>query len=520
MTRSTTAHLVGSNPALVLMLALLLAPAPALAQFFVPAPQVWTQAQMPAYLADGIEAWDSFGSALERGDFNGDGFDDLAIGSPGEGVFSYAEHGLVHVLYGSAAGLTAASAQAVYPTQDGYLNLLESAHFGRALASGDFDGDGFDDLAVGMPVLTVDSDYGAGGVQLIYGSSAGLNLARTLRLTPSSGSVDVPTHTGAYFGSALEAMDLNGDGFDELAIGQPSLRVSNQSRSGAVHILSGSVSGLTLEVRTIDQSVLHNGVPGLNDLFGSVLASGNVNGDGREDLVIAAPGKKVNSAFNAGVVFVLRGTANGPDHLTYTRLVQEGTSGANSPESYDSFGASLALGDINRDGKDDLAVGVPGQSRNTGKTLVSGSGAVNLFYGVAAGVSTTSAAYLDQAAAGVGGLEANDCFGAAVALGDTSGDGYAELYVGVPHENNAGAYQRFLTGLSGVALSGSVLVLQPGQGASEPHDRFGREMVLGDFDGNGLPDLAVSAPGESFGTLAGAGQVHVKYHDYPQVILP
>lgn len=514
MIRSTTARLAFNVRALAFVC--VLAPTTAFAQFFVPAPQVWTQATFPAFPSEGVEPWDLFGGALEPGDFNGDGIDDLAIGAWGERVFGYTSNGVVNVLYGSSVwGLTTLGSQTIYAAQSGVFVATPGGTFGRALASGDFDGDSYDDLAVGI--------VGVSAVEVFYGSPGGLSLTRTLWLSTHPDSINLPVPADGGFGAAVEALDVNGDGYDELAIGAPTSRGTGGplDSEGAVYILPGSAIGLGLGADILDQLSIHNGDPDYFDHFGEALASGNFNGDSREDLVVGAPWRQVAGAWHGGSAWVFRGTAIGPDRLTYTFLRQEATSGANSPEPYDHFGSSFAVGDINHDGRDDLAVGVPGQSRPTKLGTVFDSGAVNLFYGTASGVSTTSAAYLDQASAGVGVLEEGDDFGTALVLGDLNGDRRAELVVGVPGENSgAGAYQRFLTGLSGVSYTGSTLVLQPGTGSSEAYDRFGSRLALGDFDGNGLLDLAVGVLQEDIGTITDAGQVHVRYSEWPQVVGP
>lgn len=319
--------------------------------------------------------------------------------------------------------------------------------------------------------------------------------------------------SGDHFGTTLASGDFNGDGFDDLAIGHPYLKVAGFSSSGAVHVLSGSVGGLTLELDSIDQSRLLGGSPGSGDTFGLALASGRFNDGPLGDLAIGAPGKTVGAAPSAGAVWVLRGTTQGLNRLGYVRLVPHPT---HALAAGDRFGASLAAGDINRDGRDELAVGVPGRSRMVAGRRLFGVGQVDLYYGSASGIVANSVAYLDQSLTGE--LEQSDTFGSTLALGDTSGDGRAELYAGVPNENGAGAYQRFLTGLSGISPTGSSLVLQPGSGESEAGDRFAAALVLGDFDGNGLLDLATSAPSEDLGLLSNAGQVHVKYHERPLVV--
>jgi hypothetical protein len=107
-------------------------------------------------------------------DFNGDGCADLAVGVPGEDITDVAiirNAGAVNVLYGSPGGLTDADDQLWYQGKDGVLDEAEEGDaFGSALAMGDFNGDGFTDLAVGAPFETIDGEFAAGAVSVLYGT--------------------------------------------------------------------------------------------------------------------------------------------------------------------------------------------------------------------------------------------------------------------------------------------------------------------------------------------------------------
>ena len=132
------------------------------------ADQIWTQA-----ITGGVEASDSFGSALATGDFNNDGFSDLAIGVPNEDVGTISDAGAVNVIYGSSGGLSPTAKPSQIWTQnspniEGNAELTD--RFGSALATGDFNGDGFSDLAIGVPTESVGTIRAAGAVNIIYGS--------------------------------------------------------------------------------------------------------------------------------------------------------------------------------------------------------------------------------------------------------------------------------------------------------------------------------------------------------------
>ncbi|ADG88621.1 FG-GAP repeat protein [Thermobispora bispora] len=301
-------------------------------------------------LGDEPETNDSFGSALARGDFNGDGCDDLAIGASEE--FHGAPtpgadgEGVVHLLYGTPHGLEPAGRIDV--------TLLGrrpgSDRFGAALAAGDFDGDGDDELAVGAPGAA------GGGLVGIFGlggrapQAAGVPVGRAARWIGGRGEA-----TG-QFGAALAAGDFDGDGRDDLAIGAPG--EGRRPGSGTVTVIDPVRRRAT--VHTQDGV----GIPGVAeawDAFGSALAAGDFNGDGRDDLAIGVPGEDLSAGRRAmeygdGVVDVLYGSARGlTSGEAWSRRTLTGT-----PRHSDRFGAALAAGDLNGDGYDELIVGVPG----------------------------------------------------------------------------------------------------------------------------------------------------------------
>ncbi|MCI0457142.1 MAG: hypothetical protein L0Z62_09200, partial [Gemmataceae bacterium] len=269
------------------------------------------------------EAGDAFGSALAAGDFDDDGIADLAVGVPGEGVNGFADAGAVSILYGSDLGLDAAGDQiwhqdSVGPNSfpiDGVAEAQDA--FGTALAVGDFDNDGYADLAVGVPGEDIGATpiSNAGAVNVLYGSGTGLTDADNQRWHQNSPGIDGVADADDAFGSALAAGDFDDDGDDDLAVGVPGedIGVTPIGDAGAVNVIYGSDLGLT----DVGNQRWHQDSPGIkdsaeeSDFFGSTLAAGDFDNNGKADLAVGVPGEDIDTIGDAGAVNVLYGADAG-----------------------------------------------------------------------------------------------------------------------------------------------------------------------------------------------------------------
>ncbi len=271
-----------------------------------------------------------------QADFNQDGADDLAIGVPLEDVGGVPDAGVVNVLYGGAGGLTGSGSQVF--TQVG--SAAEPGDlFGEALASGDFNQDGFADLAVGAPFEDAGSTPDVGAVSVLYGSAGGLTRAGGQIFT-QVGSAAEP---GDNFGFALAAGDFNQDTFADLAAGAPFESAGSVVSAGAVSVLYGSAAKLTSAGGQIFTQV--GSAPEPNDVFGVALATGDFNQDTFADLAVGAPGEAVFSTADAGAVSVLPGSAGRLTRIGGQIFTQNSTGVPDAAEPGDEFGSALAAGD-------------------------------------------------------------------------------------------------------------------------------------------------------------------------------
>ncbi len=418
------------------------------------------------------EAGDRFGSALAVGDFDNDGFDDLAIGVPGEGVSEGGDHGAVNVLYGSIAGLVVLFNQIWSQDSPGVIGVPETHDsFGRALAVGDFNGDGFDDIAIGAPgenIEFVEHSCGPGAVNVLYGSANRLSADDNQIWAQDSTNVEGVAENYECFGRALAAGDFDGDGFSDLAIGVPvptvltSTSVLIVGTSGAVNILYGTGGGLSAAGDQIWSQANVLGDAQDDEQFGWALAAGDLNGDGYDDLAVGVPRDRIAGEV-AGAVNVLYGSPGGLAEAGNQRWHQNsrfvlgavaqtdiantalgmGDNGSLSIMSVGAFGAALSIGDFDGDGFDDLAIGHPGKDVNQ----IVDAGAVTVLYGSPSGLTAAGNQLWHQASPGVTPVgEALDGFGQALIAGDFNGDGHHDLAIGVPNEDiesipagNAGA---------------------------------------------------------------------------------
>jgi FG-GAP repeat len=346
-----------------------------------------------------------FGYAVATGDVNGDGFADLVVGAPGENA--------IYVFPGSASGLTGTGKRYAEGI-GGVPGTTGDNGFGNALAIGDFNGNGAADVAIGVP--GENNDAGA-VIVLNGGASVSAPLTTTGAKLWSQGSSGVPGSPESFdlFGSALATGDFMGNGRIDLAIGVPGEKLGTIINAGLVNVIYSAGSAGLAGTGAQDWSQESTDVDGTaqaNDMFGSALAAGDFNGNGKDDLAIGSPGEGIDGAAQAGFVNVLPGTGNGLTGANSTGWSQSTTGIDGVAEAQDYFGFALTAVRVTASSRDDLVVGVPGETLDS----ITSAGYINFIPGSANGLTATGSMGWDDNSTDVMGTSCAKCiFGIALA---------------------------------------------------------------------------------------------------------
>lgn len=384
---------------------------------------------------DPAEAGDNFGGALAACDFNGDGFDDLAVGIPNEDVGGGQDAGAVQVYYGAAAGL-GTGAQLLTQATAGIPGDPEfQDFFGFSLACGRFNGDAFADLAIGAP----GEDFeGAGLIRVgtiitLHGAAAGLNPSTSVFIHQDTVPIAGTAESNDLFGWALATGNFNSDGHDDLAIGIPGEDGPSFNQGlGAVAILFGNANPFPFGGNLLFTETDLGGTPEVGDQLGYSLAAGDFDGNLFTDLAISAPFEDIGSVVDAGQVTVRYFGPSPPATVIWS---EDNIHGAGASEVGDQFGFSLSAGDFDHDGRDDLAMGHPGEL-----VIAPQDGTVTVIMGSETGLSNVRRYGITPGFHGypLPQNQGNRNFGFALASGDFNSDGHADLAIGAPNEDENG----------------------------------------------------------------------------------
>jgi glycosylphosphatidylinositol phospholipase D len=343
------------------------------------------------------------------GDVNGDGIDDLIMGSPFTGA-----GGTSFVVFGSDQGFPATIDLATDAdlTIQGAVSSASPDSSGFSVSgAGDVNGDGIDDLIIGAPGA---GEYDVGASYVISGSDQGLPATIDL-----ASDADVTIKGAAAFDrsgySVSGAGDVNGDGIDDLIIGAPFAYYNDMEYNGASYVVFGSDQGLpaTIDLASDADLTIHGY---LHQDGISVSGAGDVNGDGIDDLIIGT-----RYAFlTADVSYVIFGSDQGFPATIHLASGADLTIQGNA----DQAGRSVSgAGDVNGDGIDDLLIGAPYADPN-------GRGASYVVFGTDQGFPATIDLATDADLIIQGATEYDSAGFSVSGAGDVNGDGIDDLIIG------------------------------------------------------------------------------------------
>ena len=342
------------------------------------------------------------------------------------------------------------------------------AQFGFAAASADVNGDGYADVIIGAPKADFQGHADCGEVTVFLGPS----LAGSVLLHAAA------PEDGGYFGWSVTAADFNADGFADVAAGSP--YVGGLPAPGRVSVFFGPSLGAAVTIDSPESEPKAS--------FGLSLGAADVNGDGKADLLVGAPGAAAGGEGRAGKSFVFLG----PSFSTSYALQ------APQPEAQTSFGTALAGADIDGDGDDDVIVGAPDpgvdlQDPNSGLVFVFRAPSLD-----------TVITLLDPEP------QPGAFFGRAVAGGKFNGDRYDDLLIGAFGSHRwpyAGAGRAFI--FAAPLLSSFTVLEQPVIVADSAY--FGYELTAADVNHDGYADAVIGAHDADISNplAAGGGEANI-----------
>ena len=513
-------------------------------------------------LIKGIDASDQSGvSVSNAGDVDGDGRDDILIGARGADPDFRNFAGETYLVFGAALEAAASAAASSATAEIGLASLApvdgvlikgasQNDRSGRSVSNaGDVDGDGRDDILIGAYLANPPdlASAGPGAAYLVFGA------ALEAAASPGSGELDLfnlPAGGGVLIKgideddrsglSVSSAGDVDGDGRDDILIGAPLADPENVNGAGETYLVFGTAleaaasgSGeLDLRALTSSDGVRIEGINASDESGFSVSNAGDVDGDGRDDILIGAPRSDPDGDFNAGETYVVSGALlaaekndDGVINLADGNLLPPSPGQAalgvlikgDSPNDYSGISVSNA-GDVDGDGRDDVLIGAlggdPDFKARAGETYLVFGSALEVAAAAAAGSREIDLRGL-AASEGVliKGAVADDRSGTSVSnAGDIDGDGRDDILIGAffatrDGQDNVGeAYVVFGSALeaaasaagSGATAEIDLANLAPGEGVVikgiDADDLAGWSVSnAGDVDGDGRDDVLIGA---------------------------
>ncbi|WP_371527618.1 FG-GAP-like repeat-containing protein [Streptomyces sp. NBC_01283] len=469
-------------------------------------------------------------AAWKLGQYEGDPAGKVTLTAADDtGVWKKGDTPSLNTISGHRDGFaTACPGKNLYAKLGEIRRYATSAGRNSAIPTADFNRDGITDLVAGTPKAS----GGVGSLTIVPGGLDGPVAGSKKTLTQSSPGVPGASEAGDNWAAATAWGDINGDGYADLAIGAPGEDDATNKDRGAVTILYGPAFDSGTDMQLADD--FH--YPGAK--FGSAVAVGDFNADGKADVFSASTGTggtwaarfkagtEVGGTLTSGDTAIAYADAASGDFnrdgyadvaLNYRDQAGIGKvqwfkgtkSGLSRVGSLSvKGGRSVAVGDVNGNGYDDLVIGQP----YTAESGAFAGGQVTVVPGTSTGFTTTGLKTVHQDTSGVpGAAESGDAMGWSVSAGDFNQDGYADVLAGAPNEDitRSGAAKKdagtslLLKGTSsGPTGTGAQAFSQDTEGitgSTESADRLGSSVLLADSSGYGRADLAIGVDGEDEG---------------------
>jgi hypothetical protein len=411
---------------------------------------------------------DYCGLSVAGGDVNGDGLGDVAMGCWGNDDGAGDAGSMIVFTRNS----TNTGFDAGVELDNNFANANDVC--GTAIALGDVNGDGRDDALMGCPINYLGS--GPGSMILFTRNATNTGFDAGVEITSNFPAV------ADYCGMSVAIGDLNGDGRGDIAMG------CMDNDDGAAD--AGSVLTFTRNVANngFDAGVeLDNNFAAATDECGESIAIGDVNGDGRADVAMGCAGNNDGAADAGSMIVFARNVAN-------SGFVAGVEYDNHFPGGTDECGRSIALGDLDSDGRDDLAMGCWQNDDGSGD-----AGSVILFFDADPAselVHPTPAA--------------SDTCGTSTATGDVNGDGLADIVIGCDNDDtggaDAGSVVVFIRNATNSGFNTGIELNHPTAAAG---DTCGWRVALGDVNGDGYADITMGCRADQIGAFGNAGSAVV-----------